>query len=139
MNVPTPGDDFLKDLRDSHGGQALIEIDRRQSEVRFKDAKPIYLEVMIRLFLEVPMRIGALYRMEACGDATYDMDRHGRLSWTGACIFVLRRALDKANPGASSLLDFDLPAITANRIRRVLTEVNEEPLLFQVKLPENWS
>jgi hypothetical protein len=137
--MPTLADDFLKNLHDRYEGQALIEIDRCHSEVGFRDGKSTYLGVTIKPFLGVPVRIGTLYRMEACGSAAYEERRHGRLSWSGACIYVLCRALDETEPGASSLLDFDPPAITGKGIRCVMTGVCEEPFLFRVKLPENLS
>jgi len=55
----------------------------------------------------------------------------------------LRGALERAKPGASGLLDFDLPIVTENRMRRLLSGVkkdgrDESPFL-DLMLPEDWS
>src|SRR5947207_641231 len=75
MAIRTPEEDFLKNLRDSYAGQALIEIDKRRSEIRFKGGKPTYLVVTVKLFLGLPVPPGFLSRMEGCGGSIYDADR----------------------------------------------------------------
>jgi hypothetical protein len=141
MIVPTQSADFLKTMGDNYNGQARVEIDTRLCEVRFKGAHPTYLEVMIKLLLGVPERIGDefVYPVEMPHVGTYDAERDGKLSWNEACTFVLRGALDRAYPGASSLADMDPPVMRGNRMRRLLTGADDEPLLFEVKLPENRS
>lgn len=144
-------DDFLTDLHDRHGGQALVEIDKSQSEVRFRDGKPTYLQVSVKLWLGVPielipdfpMRNRALYRVEGRGEATFEAGRHQSLSWGDACYLVLRGALDRAKPGASRLLDFDIPFATVNRMRRLLSgekkNGKDEPPFVELLLPQNWT
>lgn len=138
MIVTTQSADFLKTVRESYDGQARIEIDTGLSEVRFEAARPTYVRILIKVFLGRPVRVGdqLLYPGEIPALATFDVGRDGKMSWGEVCQFVLRRALDMAYPGASSLMDKDSDALlTTDRMRLLLSGANEGPLLFEVEVP----
>jgi hypothetical protein len=133
MIVPTQSRGFLKTLGDSYDGKARIEVDIPHCKVQFEGGYPTYVEIWIKLFLGVPQWIGdqTEHPYERGGVATYATEGDGKLSWDEACASVLRRALDNAYPGASSLLGKGDALMTANRVRIVLTGADDERLLFE--------
>ena len=137
MTATTQSADFLKTLSENYGGQARVEVDTGLSEVRFEGARPTYVRILIKVFLGRPVGVGGelVSPVEIPGLATFDVGRDGKMSWGEVCQFVLRRALDMAYPGASSLVDKDSDALlTADRMRLLLTGANEGLLLFEVKM-----